>query len=296
MKLSLEEIKRQTRWLWRTCFEDSDEFIDLYFRLKFSHEANVVACRSGGVVAAVQVLPYEFRLGDLVLPCGYISGLATTPEFRHQGLATEVLLKAHALLRERGAAFSFLIPQNENLRAFYASPKRGVYQTVAYRREVIFKAEEMALSEVGNLQVVEGEENLEELFPLFLRLVSKEPSVVLPSEQDFEAALRVVMLEHGKIRAVRSSGRFTGLCLAVPQRDGKIFLPTLVAEDEAAQRALLRALFREFGVSEIHRRVPALSHETGALPYAMVHGLQGSDRLMPLLESHPLRMELLLDE
>ena len=296
MKFSPEEIKRQTRRLWRTCFEDSDEFINLYFRLKYSDETNVVLCRDGKVAAAVQVFPYKFRLGTSELPCGYISGLATMPELRHQGLATEVLLKAHVLLRKRGAVLSFLIPQNEDLRFFYASPKRGAYQTMAFRKEVTFKSEQMELIEGGKLEIVEVEANYGELFPLFGLLTANEPAVVLPAEHDFETALQTVILEGGKVRAVRRSGRFTGLCFAVPEGPGNIFLRTLFAEDEASERALLRSLFREFGVSEIHRRVPAMRHEAGALPYAMVHLLQRSDHLAHLLCEHPLRMELLLDE
>ena len=31
MLLSPDEIKEQTRQLWRTCFDDTEDFMDIYF-------------------------------------------------------------------------------------------------------------------------------------------------------------------------------------------------------------------------------------------------------------------------
>lgn len=33
-------VKEQVKALWRICFQDSEEFIDLYFRLRYKNEVN----------------------------------------------------------------------------------------------------------------------------------------------------------------------------------------------------------------------------------------------------------------
>lgn len=35
-------VKEQVKALWRICFQDSEEFIDLYFRLRYKNEVNAV--------------------------------------------------------------------------------------------------------------------------------------------------------------------------------------------------------------------------------------------------------------
>ena len=60
MLYSPEEIKQQTRELWRTCFNHSEEFMDIYFDEKYTDEANLTIRHDGRVVAATQLLPYRF--------------------------------------------------------------------------------------------------------------------------------------------------------------------------------------------------------------------------------------------
>ena len=50
-----EEMKAQVRDLWRLCFPaDSEEFVDLYFRMRYTEQINSAVVEDGKVIAALQ--------------------------------------------------------------------------------------------------------------------------------------------------------------------------------------------------------------------------------------------------
>ena len=57
MLLSPEEIKQQTRNLWRDTFHDDEDFVSLYFDEKYSDRDNFTLRPNGYVAAAMQMLP-----------------------------------------------------------------------------------------------------------------------------------------------------------------------------------------------------------------------------------------------
>ncbi|MBR6482934.1 MAG: GNAT family N-acetyltransferase, partial [Bacteroidaceae bacterium] len=56
--MSEHNILLQTRHLWKTCFGDSEAFMDIYFSKKYTPASNIVRQADGTVVAATQLLPY----------------------------------------------------------------------------------------------------------------------------------------------------------------------------------------------------------------------------------------------
>lgn len=85
MLLSPEELKQQTRDLWKNCFHESDDFLDIYFEDKYRPGRNITARPYGDVVAAAQLLPYRMTFYGNVLYTGYVSGLCVHPDFRRRG-------------------------------------------------------------------------------------------------------------------------------------------------------------------------------------------------------------------
>ena len=131
--MSEHNIQLQTRHLWKTCFGDSEAFMDIYFSKKYTPASNIGRQADGAVVAATQLLPYVLGMYGKAMPVGYISGLATLPAYRSKGYASQILQEAHLRLADTNALLSFLIPGNESLRAYYREPRNGAYETVAYR-------------------------------------------------------------------------------------------------------------------------------------------------------------------
>ena len=51
-------IREQVKSLWKLCFDDSEAFIELYFRLRYNNEVNLAIQSGEEVIAALQMLPY----------------------------------------------------------------------------------------------------------------------------------------------------------------------------------------------------------------------------------------------
>lgn len=284
MILDKEEIKKQTRELWETCFQDSPEFTDIYFEDKYSDEANLTFRADGVVTAAVQVLPYRQTFYGQVAHAGYLSGLATAPEFRKKGMAAQLIREAHRKLFRQGALMSFLIPGSEELRHFYERSDHGAYWTAAYRKET-----EITIGgEVDpKVEITQPEEWGNNLY-VFYRKYTKEQSFMLhPSESDFFAALEACDLAGGKVLVAHRKRRLLGLCLAVVESDGRCFLRSLLSVDETVKDCFLHYLQQQCGVKQVYARIAVPGSLAGAVPYAMARVVNVEKFLQTVVQAYP---------
>lgn len=98
-------------------FGDGDEFVDEFLIQYYSRSRMLTAECEGRMAAMLHILPFDTGLGR----ASYIYGVATDPEFRNRGLASQLLREALRLCDERGDDAVFLIPtpDKEWLRGFY---------------------------------------------------------------------------------------------------------------------------------------------------------------------------------
>lgn len=267
MLLTPSEIKEQTRRLWRTCFDDSEDFLDIYFRDKYTDERNLTVRVDGQVVAAMQLLPYRMTIYGTVLHTGYVSGLATLPDYRGRGFATNLLHEAHRRLYAQGGALSFLIPADEKLRHFYGRPQHGAYWTAASRVELPL---DVSHDGATDKIVVERPDTWpQELYVYYRQMTASLPFMVHPSEDDFFAALETADLGDGYILTARRKRRLVGVCIAVREPNGKVYIRTLAISEAASRAAFVQYLCRACGVSQVFRRFTMPGTRREAVPYAM---------------------------
>ena len=69
-------IKEQVKALWKVCFDDSEEFVEMYFRLRYKTEVNVAIKSGDEVISALQMLPYPMTFGGETVQTSYISGFS----------------------------------------------------------------------------------------------------------------------------------------------------------------------------------------------------------------------------
>lgn len=268
MLLSPAEIKEQTRNLWRQCFTDPEEFLDIYFEEKYTDDNNLTVRHDGKVVAAMQLLPYRLTFYGSVQHAGYVSGLATLPAFRGKGYASNLLHEAHRRLYDRGATLSFLIPGGEELRKYYEQPEHGAYWTSVYRQ--VLPLDVSNDGDFDKIEVTRPDEWPQEFYVFYRRLTADLPFMVHPSENDFYAALEAADLSDGcYVLTARRKRRLTGFCLAVKEDDGRVYVRTLAITDTATRAAFVAYLCRECGVTQVFRRFCLPGSIKGATPYAM---------------------------
>lgn len=122
-------ILRETRDLWKTVFNDSEEFIDMYFERVYSGERNVTCQINHHVVAALQALPYTMLYHGREVSTAYISGMSTHPNYRKQGIGSALMRQANFNIYCHGGVFAELIPAGEWLFDWYG--KRGYVEGMA---------------------------------------------------------------------------------------------------------------------------------------------------------------------
>ena len=117
MGIHLHPDELACKVLWQATFGDQEQFIDSFLiRYYARHRMLTVECE-GHTAAMLHLLPFETELGRTT----YIYGVATSPEFRGRGFASQLMREAMQQIEARGDAAAFLIPTpgEEWLRDFY---------------------------------------------------------------------------------------------------------------------------------------------------------------------------------
>lgn len=107
------------RQMWKTCFEDTDEFLDIYFHYKYRNENTLIYFNGDEAVASLQMLPYSITFYKETIPFAYLAGLCTLPEHRKKGYMAKLIHEAHRIIAERNIPLSILIPAEDWLYGFY---------------------------------------------------------------------------------------------------------------------------------------------------------------------------------
>ena len=107
--------KEEVMNLWRICFNDTEEFLRLYFERRYNDADTAVFRENGRIVSALQMLPYPMTWYGKTVMTSYISGACTHPSFRSGGLMRKLLAEAFLSMKSRKTAFSILIPQEPRL-------------------------------------------------------------------------------------------------------------------------------------------------------------------------------------
>lgn len=151
-------IKEQVKALWKVCFDDSEEFVEMYFRLRYKTEVNVAIKSGDEVISALQMLPYPMTFGGETVQTSYISGACTHPDFRSKGVMRELLSQSFARMLRNGVHFSTLIPAEPWLFDYYA--RMGYASVFKYSTKEIVLPEFIPSKEIAVSVVPEFQEEI----------------------------------------------------------------------------------------------------------------------------------------
>ncbi len=245
--------KDEVKALWKRCFNDSDTFIDLYFRLRYKDDINVCIRQDDKVVAALQMIPYPMTCLGEVIPTSYISGACTHPDYREQGLMRRLLNETHRRMMESGALLSTLIPAEEWLFGYYA--KSGYASVFAYEE----KLHSVILNEVKNLntstlrfQILRyaQNDNDRDIYRYFNTKMRERPCCIQHTEADFQVIMEDLKLGGGRLYIAREEDRLVGMAFTIAEGDTLRVLECLTDNAEV-QNALVREAAREQLCSQV---------------------------------------------
>lgn len=110
------EVKK----IYTRSFQDDNEFVDFYFKNRYTALNTVTIKKNKSIAAAVQILDYSLYVWGGNFKTGYLSAGCTMPEYRRQGIMSELISKAHRLMFTQGKEIAALIPANDHLWDYYS--------------------------------------------------------------------------------------------------------------------------------------------------------------------------------
>ncbi len=228
--------------LWKQVFGDSDDFIDLFFRNRYSVDSALVYRQAGRITSMIFFPGYDFKYGDNYGRLGYICGAATLPEFRGRGIMGELLHGAFDEMRSRGDDFSALIPASDPLYGYY---ERFGYHDFFYRKRDVVKRGGIV---EGPLFRLLPAEDFERIYEIYSEAVTQLPVVVIQSYETYRSVVAEFMLSGGQVylsddRQLYCFVRTVGDSLHVREMFSN-------GESTNAYPDLTRALFNQFPLIE----------------------------------------------
>ncbi len=118
----------QLRRLWKEAFQDTDDFLDIFFHRAYHQARSRCITRDGVVVAAL----YWFDCTWNEKKLAYFYAVATDKSCRGQGLCRQLMEDTHRHLKASGYDGCILVPQDDDLYTMYG--KFG-YRVCSYSRE-----------------------------------------------------------------------------------------------------------------------------------------------------------------
>lgn len=113
-----EEERTRTRGLYETVFsEDSQRFVDFYYRYKIRDNQILALWEDGQYVSMLHLNPYRMIAGGYEFQSNYIVAVATLKDYRHRGYMRLLLETALRDMAARHMPFTFLMPASESIYA-----------------------------------------------------------------------------------------------------------------------------------------------------------------------------------
>lgn len=203
-----------TRPLWERVFqEDSEAFLDYYYKEKTKDNEIYVIESEGEIRAMLHLNPYQLRIGKKEAKAHYIVAVATDAEYRGQGYMSELLTKAIRDMYSQKLPFTFLMPAAEKI--YYPHHFRFIY---AARQWGSCNYEEKIVKG-GTLRKAELED-AEDLARFAEKTLGKKKKVYAKrSIEYYERMIKEQESQNGGILIAETEGEIRG-CLLFDREEG----------------------------------------------------------------------------
>lgn len=114
--LKLNDEMQDIIHVWKKCFGEDDPSIYTFLSRYYFNHCTMLEKVDGHVVSTVFMIPCQTQFGL----AAYLYGIATLPEYQHQGISGRLIRQMLEKSRENGAVFNFLIPADDKLKDYYA--------------------------------------------------------------------------------------------------------------------------------------------------------------------------------
>ncbi len=275
-------MKQHIKNLWKLCFNDSEAFIDLYFRLRYNDEVNIAIESGDEVIAALQMLPYPMTFGGKTIQTAYVSGACTHPDYRGRGVMHELLAQSFTRMLHNDIALSTLIPAEPWLFGYY---ERHGYAPVFNRRAVTFTASPAPEADERYALKVSNEYKAKS-YEFLNRKLGERPYCIQHTEKDYRVILADLRLGQGYVCTLHDKDRIAALAVVHPTPGNTWNIAEIVSDGPEAHVQLLSSICRKLEIASVEVTLPPTPDEAGQ-PLGMARVINAKPMLQLYAAAHP---------
>ena len=285
--IPLPEDKEEIIALWQSVFHDSEDYIDLFFNQVYNPDNTLVIKTppipnapphnqlsiinyqlsivnyqlpppppSSQIVAALQMVPYQIKCGNQILPAAYVCGVCTHPSQRKKGIMKILMTEAMAEMRRRGYVVSIVIPAEPWLFDFY---KKFGY-TLPLNRYILQSATSTSATSASaraDLQSSIFAECTSAHFYYFDRKQRERRCTVLHNAHDYASILQDLRAEGGNAYILFKNDTPTGMAFVSKIEDNTLIIKEILYETTTDITLLATHISRQYGSAPLSMRIPA---------------------------------------
>lgn len=244
-------MKEQVKGLWKRCFDDSEEFIEMYFNLRYTDERNIALRNEGQVVSALQMIPYPMTFCGDTVPTSYISGACTHPDFRGKGVMRDLLTQTFQSMQKRGILFSTLIPAEPWLFSYYE--RMGYASVFEYSSKEVMTSDYIASTDIFIATITEYKKSV---YQYLNRKLAQRSCCIQHTPEDFKVIMADLALSDGYLLVAEKDHLTQGIAILY-RKDGYTEINELFAENEEIERSLLSYIHQKICSDRLIRLLPA---------------------------------------
>ncbi len=247
--------KENIRALWRECFRDSDEYLDMYFDRIYSDADARTIEYDGKTVSTILTQPYAIKFHGTELPITYLAGAATRRSARGRGYMTSLVSDALHQAADRGDLLCALIPAHDWLYFFF---DRFGFSTVFLSDTQRFTSAHTFASSTSAYYHVVNDPYSDAVVDAFARFERNREDGVIHSRRDFINLLDdYAMRPDGTFIAVGRADEPVAAMVWAYGEGEIIQINELLGIDEEARLAAMRALRNRFPDRPMRYLAPA---------------------------------------
>lgn len=191
IRLCNKNETNQVKDIWKYCFNDSDEYVDFYFKYKFNPQNTIVLEDEASVISSLHLNQHKINLNFREYEASYVVGVSTLPEARGIGKMNELMNSSLRHMYNLNQSVSILMPIDFRLYTKYGY--ENCYDMLLQKLSIYdlkkFKTD-------GEFKRAESPSDLKEVYSY---AVSRYNGYAIRDEKHFEEYIKEMIAEAGYI-------------------------------------------------------------------------------------------------
>ena len=233
--------KEAIQQIWRECFNDSDQYVDMFFSTVYSDADAMTAEHDGVVVSSILLQRYAMNFHGVTCSVSYICGAATLKKWRGMGFMTGLVRRALRESFERGDLMCALIPAGPTLYRYY---ERLGFSPVFYA-DIEHYTSAHTFPHEGEYTLI-TDLDAEKVYEFFNSMMMRRPCTVQHTREQYDQILMDNSVSGGSVIGLSDlCGNIAALGFVVPV-DGEATVTDILACTPDAEEALLDEIRRRY--------------------------------------------------